>query len=70
MNTCWYWTPECGKYERNDFDLVDQVYTNSWSMIFAGFELEQNSRMQMAIFMMWTIIIPIICMNVLIAFLG
>jgi hypothetical protein len=42
-----------------------------WSMVFADFgDINLETRMQMTIFILWSVAIPILSMNLLIAFLS
>jgi hypothetical protein len=44
---------------------------NMWTMMFADFgDIQLETRMQMTIFILWGVAIPILSMNLLIAFLG
>jgi hypothetical protein len=51
--------------------MIDQAERFSLQMIFASFdEKEANSRMKMTVLILWCIAVPVLSMNLLIAFLS
>ena len=66
VNYCFDWMGECLNDEP-DYQLIDQAQRNSFLMLFADFgEFKLDTRMQMTLFILWCVAIPILSMNLLI----